>query len=444
MRILHFSDLHIGVENYGRLDPETGLSTRLGDFLGSLDEVVACAVEEKIDLVLLAGDAYKGRDPSQTHQREFAKRLSRLSNEGIPTFILVGNHDLPNAVSRATAVEIFRTLQVPRLYIGDSLQNYLVPTANGPIQILAVPWPRRGGLLSREESRGLTIDEIRQELENRITLAIQDRISQLDPGIPAILTGHLTVNGATVGTERSMMLGQDHVLLASTLHQPQLEYVALGHIHKHQILRDDPPMIVYSGSLQRVDFTEEPDQKGFCLIDLDQEAPQGQRLTNFEFRKVDARKFLTIDVEIKAGDPDPTNTVINEIKTKDIDDAVVRIRISIPSELETHLRESEIRMSLETAHYIAAINKESEDNRRTRIDYDVAEGLQPNQALRLYVQGKDYTDTRQQKLISYGDEIINSGPVERLSSLAGRLRKLKSRLILMAMFTSSGRWPFFS
>ena len=412
MRILHFSDLHIGVENYGRLDPETGLSTRLGDFLGSLDEVVACAVEEKIDLVLLAGDAYKGRDPSQTHQREFAKRLSRLSNEGIPTFILVGNHDLPNAVSRATAVEIFRTLQVPRLYIGDSLQNYLVPTANGPIQILAVPWPRRGGLLSREESRGLTIDEIRQELENRITLAIQDRISQLDPGIPAILTGHLTVNGATVGTERSMMLGQDHVLLASTLHQPQLEYVALGHIHKHQILRDDPPMIVYSGSLQRVDFTEEPDQKGFCLIDLDQEAPQGQRLTNFEFRKVDARKFLTIDVEIKAGDPDPTDTVINEIKTKDIDDAVVRIRISIPSELETHLRESEIRLSLETAHYIAAINKESEDNRRTRIDYDVAEGLQPNQALRLYVQGKNYTDTRQQKLIGYGDEIINSEPVE--------------------------------
>ena len=85
---------------------------------------------------------------------------------------------------------------------------------------------------------------------------------------------------------------------------------------------------------------------------------------------------------------------------------------SIPSELETHLRETEIRMSLETAHYIAAINKESEDNRRTRIDYDVAEGLQPNQALRLYVQGKNYTDTRQQKLISYGDEIINSESVE--------------------------------
>ena len=106
MRILHFSDLHIGVENYGQTDPETGLSTRLADFLSSLDEVVDYALTEDVDLVLLAGDAYKGRDPSQTHQREFAKRLARLSEAAIPTFLLVGNHDLPNAVSRATAVEI--------------------------------------------------------------------------------------------------------------------------------------------------------------------------------------------------------------------------------------------------------------------------------------------------------------------------------------------------
>ena len=77
MRILHFSDLHIGVENYGRTDPETGLSTRLGDFLASLDQVVDYALAESVDLVLLAGDAYKGRDPSQTQQREFARRLTR-------------------------------------------------------------------------------------------------------------------------------------------------------------------------------------------------------------------------------------------------------------------------------------------------------------------------------------------------------------------------------
>ena len=151
MRILHFSDLHIGVENYGRTDPETGLSTRLGDFLASLDQVVEFALAENVDLVLLAGDAYKGRDPSQTQQREFAKRLARLSEANIPTFLLVGNHDLPNAVGRATAVEIFHTLRVPNVHVGSSLQNYTIATRSGPLQILAVPWPRRSGMLSRED-----------------------------------------------------------------------------------------------------------------------------------------------------------------------------------------------------------------------------------------------------------------------------------------------------
>ena len=159
MRVLHFSDLHIGVENYGRIDPETGLSTRLGDFLDSLDEVVEFALKESVDLVLLAGDAYKGRDPTQTHQREFAKRLNRLSQSGIPTFLLVGNHDLPAASSRATAVDIFPTLAVANIYVGANLQNYTVPTPSGPLQILAVPWPRRSTLLSREDSRGLSIEQ---------------------------------------------------------------------------------------------------------------------------------------------------------------------------------------------------------------------------------------------------------------------------------------------
>ena len=70
MRILHFADVHIGVENYGKIDPESGLSTRLIDFLKTFDEVVDYAIENNVDLALFCGDAYKSRDPNQTHQRE--------------------------------------------------------------------------------------------------------------------------------------------------------------------------------------------------------------------------------------------------------------------------------------------------------------------------------------------------------------------------------------
>lgn len=409
MRILHFSDLHIGVENYGRVDPETGLSTRLGDFLASLDQVVDFALTGNVDLVLLAGDAYKGRDPSQTHQREFAKRLARLSDAGIPTFLLVGNHDLPNAVSRATAVEIFSTLRVPHIYVGSQLDNYSVPTSSGPLQVLAVPWPRRSTMLTREDSRGLSIEEIRAEIERRMTAAIEARAQRLDPNVPAIIAGHVTVNGATVGTERSMMLGQDHVLLASALDRPQVDYVALGHVHKHQVLRAERPMVVYSGSLQRVDFSEEGDEKGFCVIDLDPAAPQGQRLVDFSFQKLAARPFVTVDAEVNTGDPDPTSTVLRAIARRNIADAVVRVRIKLPQEVDSQLREPEIREALEPAHYIAAINRESPDAaRRTRLAADSAQGLQPLEALRLYLASRGVDAQRQQLLIQRAEELVES------------------------------------
>ena len=406
MRILHFSDLHIGVENYGRTDPKTGLSTRLGDFLDSLDQVVEFALNEGVDLVLLAGDAYKGRDPTQTHQREFAKRLNRVSQAGIPTFLLVGNHDLPAASSRATAMDIFPTLEVANIHVGNSLKTYDVPTPSGPLQVLAVPWPRRSAILSREDSRGMSIEQVRQTLEERLTDGIEVAASQLDPTIPAILTGHVTVNGATVGTERSMMLGQDHVLLVSALGRPEVEYIALGHIHKHQILRPDPPMVVYSGSLQRVDFSEEGDEKGFCVIDLDPAAPQGQRMTKFEFHKLDARSFVTVDVIVEPQDVDPTATVVRAIARKEIAGAVVRVRISLAAESDAHLKETEIRAALEPAHFIASISREVAGTRRTRISPSEGEDLQPMQALGLYLDSRNIEGERRGKIMRKAEELM--------------------------------------
>ncbi len=416
MRILHFSDLHIGVENYGRLDPATGMSTRLADFLAALDEVVDFALSSPVDLALLAGDAYKGRDPSQTHQREFAKRLFRIASAGIPVFLLVGNHDLPNASSRANAVEIFPTLQVPNIHIGDNLQNYLVNTPAGPLQIVAVPWPRRGRLMGREESRGLTIDQVRAEMERRMTEAIAARVKDLDPDVPAILTGHVTVNGSTVGTERSMMLGNDHVLLASALHRPELEYVALGHIHKYQVLRREPPIMAYSGSLQRVDFSEEGDEKGFCVVDLDPSENRGERLTDFRFQPVNARRFVTVDATVAPGEPDPTAAVLRAIARHEVADAVVRVRIRLSPEADALLREGEIREALQSAHYIAAISREVEGARRTRLAQGESDGLQPMQALGLYLDGRETAPQWKEKLLRYAEEIIAEveagGPVE--------------------------------
>ena len=402
MRILHFADLHIGVENYGRIDPETGLSTRLLDFLQALDEVVEYALSQNIDLVLLAGDAYKSRDPNQTHQRELAKRLATLSSAGIPIFLLLGNHDRPNAIGRATAIEIFDTLQVPNLYVGDEIKTYVVETPKGSLQITALPWPRRSMLFSREDTRSLSVEEVNERIQDLFTRGIQQAAERLDPEIPAILTGHITVSGATLGSERSMMLGQDHFLLPSSIHLPAFDYIALGHIHKHQVLRENP-LMVYSGSLQRVDFGEEKDPKGFCVIDLDPSRIQGRRLVDFRFQQVNARNFTTIDVNVPKESRNPTQDILHAIDRHNVSGAIVRLRISLTAEQSTILRDGDaaIRDALKDAHYIASINKQVAEERRSRLPPDTVNGLGPLKALALYLQSRETRPQRQEKLLQY-------------------------------------------
>ena len=147
--ILHFADAHIDMANYGRHDPESGLPMRVIDFLKSLDTIVDAAIEEKVDLVLFAGDAYKDRNPAPTFQREWGRRIIRLSKAGIPTVLLVGNHDLSPALGRAHAIEEFNTLEVPHVHV-ISQPAFLKPEhLDGvQVQVMALPWIARSGLLA--------------------------------------------------------------------------------------------------------------------------------------------------------------------------------------------------------------------------------------------------------------------------------------------------------
>ena len=146
--ILHFADAHIDIANYGRHDPQTGLPMRVMDFLKSLDEIVDSAIEEKVDLVIFAGDTYKDRSPAPTFQREWGRRIIRLSRAGIPTLLLVGNHDISPALGRAHAVEEFSTLEVPHVMVIDRPAFLGPDDLEGlPLQVMALPWISRSGLM---------------------------------------------------------------------------------------------------------------------------------------------------------------------------------------------------------------------------------------------------------------------------------------------------------
>ena len=406
MKILHFADLHLGVESYGRIDPATGLSSRLLDFLSALDQVVDYALENKVDLVLFCGDAYKTREPTQTQQREFAKRINRLSTNNIPIFLLIGNHDLPNAIGRATTTEIFDTLAVKNVYVSNRPDIYRISTRSGTIQIASLPWLRRSVLLSKEETKNLNFDQIKERLQQTLTRTIEFNAAKLDPGLPSILAAHVWVAGAEIGSERLMTIGQEHVLLLSNVANPAFDYVALGHIHRHQVLADSPPT-VYAGSPVCLDFSDEEDEKGFYLVEIEPDGEAGKRRVSFEFHPVSGRRFLTISVALDSQDIDPTTTVLKAIAEQGdkVREAIVRLNITLPAEIEGQLRDSDIREALKEAHNFT-IAREIVREARLRLGQFTAEEITPLDALKAYLESKKASPERTKVLMEYGERLI--------------------------------------
>lgn len=408
MRLLHFADLHIGVENYGRPDPQTGLSTRLLDFLAAFDELVETAISEGVDAVIFAGDAYKSRNPEQTHQREFATRVMRLVQAGIPVYLLVGNHDLPNMITRANALEIFATLGVHQVHVGARLGLTVMQTRAGPLQVVGVPWPSVSQWLRRDEYKNMTLDEIDKLLAAGIADHISAVADQLDPALPAVLTAHIAMSDSIVKTrsEQWMTIGRFPKLNRSDLRLDAFDYVALGHHHAFQVLNERPP-VLYAGSTQRVDFGEEDDDKGFVLIDLNPAKPRGERVTmdGVRFRPVTARRFVTVEVRPRAEDPMPE--VLARIARAPVDGAIVRVLLTLTPAQAAGLDERAIRQALAGAHTVATITKSIERGARARLGTDRrAEELTPAEALALYFDHKQTPPDRKAELLRVARDII--------------------------------------
>ncbi len=404
IKLLHLADLHIGVENYGRIDSATGLHTRLLDYLDRLDEAISIGLSAEVDLVLIAGDIYKNRSPNPTHQREFARRLNRLRSAGVPVFILTGNHDISSSLGRAHSVEIFDALGIEGVTVADRLRLHVIPTRSGPLQIIALPWVTRHSLMTRDEMRGASFAEIDFQVRRRIENFVVKTAASLDSSIPAVLAFHGSVDGAQMGAERAITLGQDLVMARSVLAQPGIDYVAMGHIHKHQVLGTVPPL-VYPGSLDRVDFGERAEPKGCIIVELECGAARWQ------FHQLAARPFVSIEKDVR-GSSDPLDLVTTLISRHDLRQAVVRVEIQATREQATLLREEQIHALLEQAgaFVIAAvtITVERSSRRRYGAEPELIEGITPRRALEIYLNSKQppLAPARTAALLAAADELI--------------------------------------
>ncbi len=332
MRILHLSDVHMGSGfAHGRVNPATGLNTRLEDFIKSLTACIDRAIQEPVDVVLFGGDAFPDATPAPYIQEAFASQFRRLAEHQIPTILLVGNHDQHAQGQGGASLSIYRTLGVPGIIVGDRLTTHRIDTSNGQLQVLTIPWINRSTLLTRPESEKLSLSEVNELLLSRLEPALEGEIRQLDPNIPTILLGHLMADNARLGAEKLLAVGKGFSMPVSMLTRPCFDYVALGHVHRHQNLnKSNNPPVVYPGSIERVDFSEEKEDKGYVLITIQPAVSSvltpGDRsfAVAWEFCTLPVRPFVTVKVDASSAE-DPQALILQAIDKAQLENAVVRL-----------------------------------------------------------------------------------------------------------------------
>jgi exonuclease SbcD len=403
IRLLHLADLHLGVENYGRPDPQRGLNSRVADFLRCLDAAVEAAAS--VDLVLIAGDIYKTCLPTPTVQREFADRVKRMVR-ACPIFILTGNHDVPSAAERASSVDIFATLEVPGVTVERLWGVHRIETAAGPVQVAAQAFLPESKLKAGEAFRGLTIDETRQKMEEVLCNNIQgmaDRIERESPELPTVLACHYTVRGAELGgySGRSLFMSDVQVPL-SVVAQPAFDYVALGHIHRHQELnRGAQPPVVYPGSIERVDFSEEKEERGFVLA----EVSPGH--TTWRHVPTPSRPFVTIRASLPG--EEPTDELIGAIQRREAElpGAIVRVVYAL-AEGKPPIREAEVRAALKEAQFVAGIHRERVLREARERNTRLTTQLSPLDALKEYLATRPDLKEREEELLEYARSLVEA------------------------------------
>lgn len=395
MNILHFADAHIGVTTHGKFDAQTGLNDRVLDFLDAFDFIIDYAEEHQVDLVLFAGDMFHHNTPSPSLISEVSIRLKEISNI-CPMILVPGNHD--QAANRVSALQYLDELDIPNIHISDQPKHYIFDELK--LFIGAMPYPTYSmfDINSRESTaKAELIQEVSDCLYRWLEIA---DVHYIDT---AILLMHGTIEGVQWGSYSGTALGAQASLMIDDVNFGW-DYVALGHIHLHQDLsrgHNKWPPIVYSGSIERVDFGEAVEDKGFVHISIEDDL-------TWKFVKIHARSLQTIDIDVRGV---PTNKIAKRMNLEASrlnvrQDGIVKIRIqadsyNLPLDAFSKL----------DVHRLAAIDVIVEKKVRPRIKELQEEGIrvqemEPDELIEEFLIQQDIEDDEIDEILDIFEEML--------------------------------------
>jgi exonuclease SbcD len=271
MRIIHTADWHL-CDKLGRIDRTEDLMTRV-------ERVAELCEERKVDVLLIAGDVFSDQalpdDITQALTR-FRETFASFFGRGGTVLAITGNHDRDGRINMVRAGMTLAApaagrdgrLDASRMYLINGRAVATLTDGDGVrVQFVFVPYPFANRYeLSAAEYR--TKEEENRLLQGRISEWIQGLPSRpgFDSRLPTVLAAHLHVRGSEIHSLYHLRESDDVVFDFADLN-PGWAYVALGHVHKGQVLHGQAS-VRYCGSLDRLDFDEKHDDHGALFLEV--------------------------------------------------------------------------------------------------------------------------------------------------------------------------------
>jgi len=295
MKILHFSDTHLGFSEYNKIDPITGINQREQDFYDAWERVINAILAEKPNVVIHAGDLFHTPRPNNRALNVALNGIKRVSEAGIPFVLVAGNHETPRI--RATG-SIFESISL--------FENV---------------YPAYQNDYSRFRIQGVDFHciphcSLTEEMERAF-----DAITLQEDAAANVLVAH----GAWSGNDFYGMgeFNEQRLPDIEGLLGVKFDYIALGHYHRFVQIKEH---VCYSGSTERTSLNEANTRCGYLTVDLDP--------MTITFQQISTRPMVRLpNLDANALTAQDVYEALTKLSTPELNDAIVHLTLD---NLENH------------------------------------------------------------------------------------------------------------
>lgn len=390
--IVAVADVHEGI-NFGfNLDVETGISERALDIHGNLVKAANFAIENRSKLFVIVGDLFDRTHISPTYREMIRKDvIEPLGKNNVDVWILAGNHDQPHSSKKGTSiddfigyphVDVYREPCVEEIVIDSKKVRCIIMPYMHPDSIALMVKKKLGKDIPPEQMFATGQKLIKNWLKEK---SVQDADY-------TILFAHYYVEGAKIRETSCPEVLPNEFSFTKDMIPDNLDVAIFGHIHLHQSMgKVGNTEIVYPGAVERIDWGERNDAKGFISLSVKERS--------WNFIELPVRDMMKINVDVMP-DEEPNEKILGSVG--DTAGKMIRLEVTLPEGFRARVSEDKINEKLKNAFYYELRWVEKKGEKIGLISFTT----NPYDLLREFIGLNYMKHPRKDELLSEGSNIL--------------------------------------